>query len=266
MALSQTTVLGPVRGILAAPLNLLASVFNQVTTGAVSSIDLADLETLRARNAALEEALAEFQSELVDLREISSDYERLSELLNYTSTTENQEFLSADVIALADANAPLRTIVINRGTRDGIEIGMPVTSSQGMVGRIDSVTANAARVLLITDPSSAISGRLQSSRVEGSVIGQPSGDLLMEFIPLNAVVQEGDLVITSGLGGNLPGDMVIGQVTRVQQREFDLFQQATVRSLNNFDNLEIVLVVTNFDPVDISVFEEAAATGDTGTP
>lgn len=254
---SQLGILGPLRGIAAAPLNLLTGLFNRIGLVVTSGSEgLNDLATLQRRNADLEEALARFQSELVELREIASDYTRLSQLLDYTSNTRNQEFVAADVIALADPNAPLRTIVINRGGRDGLAVGMPVVTRQGLVGRILNVTANASRVLLVTDPSSAISARLQTSRVEGSVIGQASGDLLMTFIPLDAQVQEGDLVITSGLGGNLPTDITIGQVTSIRQLEFELFQQAVVRSLNDFDTLEIVLVVTNFQPVDLSVFEQ----------
>lgn len=262
---SQLGLLGPVRGLLATPINWISGLFNRATLDAVVSIDQSsDPEVLRRRNADLEEALAQFQAELVDLREIASDYQRIAELLNYTSSRQNEEYVTADVIALADANVPLRTIVINRGARDGVAVGMPVVTQQGLVGRLIDVTANASRVLLVTDSSSAISGRLQTTRAEGSVVGQPAGDLLMVFIPLDAQVPEGDLVITSGLGGNLPSDIVIGQVTNVQQREFDLTQQATVRSLINFDTLEIVLVITSFQPVDLSVFESPPETGNGG--
>jgi rod shape-determining protein MreC len=133
---------------------------------------------------------------------------------------------------------------------------MPVVTRQGLVGRIVQVSASAARVLLVTDPSSAVSARLQTTRVEGSVIGQLSGTLRMTFIPLGQTIQEGDLVITSGLGGNFPPDIVIGQVTSIRQFEFELYQEAEIRSLNNFDTLEFVLVITNFQPVDLSVFEQ----------
>ncbi|MBZ0288998.1 MAG: rod shape-determining protein MreC, partial [Anaerolineae bacterium] len=237
-------------------------IFNRISLAVSGSVgDLADIETLRARNASLEEALVRFQAELVDLREIASDYQRLADLLDYTSTAKNQEYVTANVIANSDPNSLLRTIVIDRGARDGIVVGMPVVTRQGLVGRILNVTANAARVLLVTDPTSAISGRLQTTRAEGSVVGELSGDLNMLFIPLDAIVQQGDLVITSGLGGNLPPDIVIGQVTSRRQFEFELYQEAVVRSLNNFDTLEIVLVITNFQPVDLSVFENASTNG-----
>lgn len=256
---SRAGVLAPVEGLVAVPLNFVSGAFNRIGLNISRSIeDWAELDTLRRRNADLEEALAQFQSELVDLREIASDYQRLADLLQYTTTAQGQRVVAADVISV-DQNPQLRTIVINKGTRDGVTAGMPVVTRQGLVGRVMNVTANAARVLLVTDPSSAISGRLQTTRAEGSVIGQITGNLRMTFIPLNAQVQEGDLVITSGLGGNLPPNIVIGQVTSKRQFEFELFQEAEVRSLIDFNALEIVLVVTSFQPVDLSVFESGAS-------
>lgn len=255
---SQLGILRPVQGILAVPINFITGIVNNLTHSAVNSLDsTTDIPTLQNRIADLEEALANYQSELVELREVASDYQRLSELFKYTSLIQNQEFIAADVISNADPNAPLRTIIINRGTRDGVSVGMPVITQLGLIGRILNVSANAAQVLLINDESSAISGRLQTTRAQGSIVGQASGDLRMQFIPLDASVQIGDIVITSGLGGNLPADIVIGQVTSVRQQEFELFQDAVVRSLNNFSTLETVLVITDFQPVDISVFQNA---------
>lgn len=256
MILSQLGVLAPVENLAAIPLNVISGVFNDVALAAVGGVtDLAELQNLRQRNADLEEALAQFQTELVELREIASDYERLAQLLDYTTSVTNQEFVTADVINV-DQTGLRRTIVINRGTRDGIRAGMPVVTGQGLVGRVLDVAATASRVLLITDRDSAVSARLQSSRAQGSVRGQLSGNLRMTMIPLGANVQTGDLVITSGLGGNFPPDMVIGVVTSTRQFEFELFQEAEVTSLNNFDTLEFVLVITSFEPVDLSVFEQ----------
>jgi len=257
--ISAAGTIAPVEGVLATPLNFLSGIFNDISQTVNSAItDLSEIQELRQRNAELEEALAQFQAELVGLREINSDYQRLSDLLEYTTSVQNQEFVTADVINF-DQSSLLRTIVINRGARDGIARGMPVVTRQGLVGRIVEVSANASRVLLINDPSSYVSVRLQTSRAEGSVEGQLTGNLRMIDIPLNADVREGDLVLTSGLGGNFPADIVIGQVTSTRQFEFELNQEAEVRSLINFDTLEFVLVVTSFQPVDISVFENEDA-------
>lgn len=256
IAFSAAGSLGPVEGVMSTPVNFIAGIFNNLSQSINQTVtEYAEIGTLRERNAELEEALAQFQVELVQLREIASDYQRLADLLEYRSAVQNQEFVTADVINF-DQTGRLRTIVINRGARDGIARGMPVVTRQGLVGRIIEVSANAARVLLITDPSSYVSARLLTSRAEGSVEGQLAGNLRMIDIPLDAVVQEGDLVMTSGLGGNFPSDIVIGQVVSRRQLEFELSQEAEVRSLVDFGTLEFVLVVTSFQPVDLSIFED----------
>lgn len=252
---SRAGLLAPVESIAAAPLNFVSSIFSRIGLGLTRSVeDWSEIDSLRQRNADLEEALARLTSEVTDLREIASDYQRLADLLEYTTTARNQIVVAADVVNF-DLNSQLRTIVINKGTRDGIAVGMPVVTQQGLVGRVLNVSANAARVLLITDPSSAVSGRLQTTRAEGSVVGQLTSNLRMTFIPLDEQVQVGDLVVTSGLGGKFPPNIVVGQVVSSLKQEFELFQSAEVRSLINFDTLEIVLVVTSFQPIDLSVFE-----------
>ncbi len=259
---SQIGLLRPVEDLLAVPLNSLSNVFGDVALTLSTGIsDLAEIQQLRDRNADLEETLAQFQSEIVELREIASDYRRLSELLDYTTRATSQDFITADVIG-SDTDRLRRTIIINRGARDGLTEGMPVVTAQGLIGRILNVSANASRVLLITDRESSISARLQSTRVQGTVQGQLSGNLRMSLIPLGQPVTVGDLVLTSGLGGNFPPDIVIGIVTSTRQREAELFQEAEITSLNNFDALEFVLVMTSFEPVDVSIFENQDAEGE----
>ncbi|HVU14737.1 MAG TPA: rod shape-determining protein MreC [Phototrophicaceae bacterium] len=253
---SQTGLLSPVTDILAIPLNAVSGVFDHVALTVNDNVaHISDIQTLQKRIADLETALALYQSELVELREVNSDYQRLADLLKYTTSVQNQQFVTADVIA-DDESGVLRTITVDRGTRDGIAVGMPVVTGQGLVGRVIQVTANAARIMLVTEPSSAVSARLQTSRVEGTVRGQLAGTLEMDLIPLDSQVNNGDLVITSGLGGNFPPGIAIGQVTSVGISSDGLNQVAQVRSLINFDTLEFVLIVTNFQPVDLSVFDQ----------
>ncbi len=255
MLVSQAGVLAPIESLVATPLNVVAGLFTDVALSVSGGInDLATLQRLRERNADLEETLAQFQSEIVELREIASDYQRLAELLDYTTAVTNQDFVTADVIG-SDTSAQRRTIIINRGARDGITEGMPVVTGQGLAGRIINVSANAARVLLITDRQSYVSGRLQSTRVEGTVQGQLSGNLRMSLISLGQTITVGDLVVTSGLGGNFPPNLTLGIVTSVYQREAELYQEADITSLINFDTLEFVLVMTSFQPVDFSIFQ-----------
>jgi rod shape-determining protein MreC len=143
-------------------------------------------------------------------------------------------------------------VIINRGSDDGLRRGMPVVSSQGLVGRVAAVTANAARVQLITDPGVAINIRLQGSGAEAILQGSITGELTLESIPQEAEVQTGDLVLTSGLGGNYPPNILIGQVSGVRQSPVELFQTASVQPIVDFSQLDIVLVIVNFRPIDIT--------------
>ncbi len=258
MTLSIAGALAPVEDVAAAPLTGLAGLFNRVSltvNSALASLD--DWGNAQDRIAELEDQLARRQVELIRLREAASDYERLVSLLGYISALEEQDFITADVIAVEQTGIA-RNIIINRGTRDGIAIGMPVTTELGLVGRIVDVGANASQVQLIADENSSVSSRLQTTRAHGSIIGQASGALRLTMVDLDEEIRQGDLVITSGLGGNFPADIVVGQVTSVRQFEFELFQEAEVRSLIDFASLEFVLVVTSFESIDLSAFAESA--------
>jgi rod shape-determining protein MreC len=248
-------VLTPLESVVATPLNSIQGAVNDIVTAVTRTVeDFANIRDLQERSRDLERSLARLQAELVELREVKHDYDRLSALLDYTSTSSNREYVTADVIGL-DTSGLMRVIYINRGARDGVEVGMPVVTELGLVGRITGVRAAASQVLLISDTNSSVSARLQTSRAEGSVRGQLSATLRMELIPREEEVTPGELVVTSGLGGGFPPGLVIGQVTSIRRFEFELFQEAEVRSLNDFDRLEFVLVITNFEPVDLSAFE-----------
>lgn len=247
----------PLEDLLAMPLNALTRAFTQTSRAVITASNTPQtFEELLQRNADLERQLAALTAELLQLREIASDYQRLSALVNYSNTRRDLQVLAADVIGV-DQQSLLRSLIINRGARDGLRVGMPVITDLGLVGRIFRVTANTAQVQLISDQNSAVSGRLQTSRAEGTVLGRGllTGSLRMLYIPIDSQVVEGDLVVTSGLGGNFPPDIVIGQVTSRRRLEFELSQEAEIRSFINFNTLEFVLVVTNFEAADINVFE-----------
>ena len=255
--LSVSGNLRSLESVIAFPLTIVSSVLNQLALRLSGDIeDLSELRYLRQRVIDLEELVGQYQSEQIALREIQYDFNRMAALLNYAQTNETARYLAAEIIA-TETSGLLQGIIINRGSRDGVTVGMPVVTELGLVGRIVDVKANAAQVLLVTDVNSAVSSRLQSTRAQGSVRGGFGGGLRMTLIPLNAVIQLNDIALTSGLGGNIPADLVIGQVSSIRQFEFELFQEAEVSSLIDFDALEFVLIITSFQPVDLSAFEDA---------
>jgi rod shape-determining protein MreC len=210
-----------------------------------------DVARLTQRNSELEAEIARLQSQIIELQQQNSELEVLSALLDFARTNPGPEYLTAAVIG-RDPSPFLHYIIINRGSDDGLLRGMPIVSSQGLVGRVAAVTAGAARVQLITDPGSAVNVRVQPSGAEALLTGSITGELTIESIPQDANVQIGDLVLTSGLGGNYPPDILIGQLSGVSKLPVELFQTASVQPIVDFSKLKVVLVITNFQPVEIA--------------
>ena len=210
-----------------------------------------DLARLRQRNSEMEVEVSRMQTEIIVLKQQISETRVLSALVDFARVQPENRYLAATVIG-RDPSPFLDYVIINRGSDDGLRRGMPVVTQQGLVGRIAAVTADAARVQLITDPASNINVKLEPSRAQAVIRGEVSGEISLAMIPQSAPVEIGDLILTSGLGGNYPTNILIGQVTGVRRRETDLFQSASVQPVVDFNQLEIVLIITNFRPIDIS--------------
>lgn len=210
-----------------------------------------DIASLRARNTELETQVSQLQAQLIELQQRVNETEILAALVDFSRANPESTYRAASVIG-RDPSPFLHYIIINRGSNEGIRRGMPVVTNQGLVGRIDAVIADAARVQLITDPGSAVNVYLQNADTSAMLLGSVTGDITLDMISQNVLVESGDLILTSGLGGGFPSDLVLGQVVTIRTLEFELFQQATVQPAVDFSRLEIVLVITNFRPVNIA--------------
>jgi rod shape-determining protein MreC len=255
---ASSGILRPVLNLALTPLSPVARLLNLGTETTLNPPETSTLsqQELIEQNREYERIIAQMQVELVELREIATDYDRLAQIVDYQTRHPDQNLVTADVIA-RDTSSYLRWIIINRGTRDGIQVGNPVITDLGLVGRVERVTANEAWIRLANDPGSAIDARLQTARAPGTVFGELQGTMRMENIPQSAEVESGDLVLTSGLGGTFPPDIVVGQVSSVTKQQAQPFQQAEVRPTVDFNNLDIVSVIISFEAVDTSVFDEA---------
>lgn len=164
-----------------------------------------DIVSLRTRNVELETQVSQLQAQVIELQQRVNETEILAALVDFSRTNPESTYKAAAVIG-RDPSPFLHYIIINRGSNDEILRGMPVVTNQGLVGRIDAVIADAARVQLITDPGSAINSSLQNAKTTAVTFGSVTGDISLDMISQNVVVQAGDLVLTSGLGGGYPSD------------------------------------------------------------
>lgn len=210
-----------------------------------------DVASIRQRNAELEAEVARLQTQMIELQQQVTETQILSALVDFARASPENTYKAATVIG-RDPSPFLRYVIINIGSNDGIRRGMPVVTEQGLVGRVDAVTADAARVQLIADPSSAVNVSLQNSKTEAMLVGSITGDLSLDMISQDVTVQPGDVVLTSGLGGGYPPNILVGQVISVRKLDYELFQQATVQPIVNYDQLQFVLVITNFKPVELA--------------
>ncbi len=208
-----------------------------------------DLGTLQSRVTELQETVDRLMIENLRLREAEIERTVLREQLQFKLANPTYELLAAEVIGRDPSNL-LHYVIIDRGTEDGLAIGMPVVTARGLVGSISTVYPNSARVILLTDPASSISALIQSSRATGVVQGQGRSSLTMRYVEQSEQVQAGDVVLTSGLGGNFPKRLVIGQVQSVKRSDVEMFQEIVVQSAVDFDRLEIVLVMQSFVPAE----------------
>jgi rod shape-determining protein MreC len=209
-----------------------------------------DTIRLRQRNTDLEAEVSRLQAQVIELQQRISETSILSALVDFARANPEYSYQAAAVIGY-DTSPFLRYVLINRGSDQGLRRGMPVVTQQGLVGRIAAVTSSAARVQLITDTTSTVNVRLDPSGTQAVLKGQITGDVSLEMIPQDTTIEVGDLVLTSGLGGSYPPNLLVGQVSSVRSQAQDLFQRASVQTAVDFSQLEIVLVITNFTPVDI---------------
>ncbi len=209
-----------------------------------------DVASLREEIAVLEGEVSRLQQEIIALREQAAEAEILAALLDYARARPESSYKAARVIG-RDVSPFLRSLIIDVGSDDGISRGMPVVTRRGLVGRIIEVFPTLARVQLITDPEASVNVQLQLSRADGVLAAQLNGELWIELIDQSATITQGELVITSGLGGKYPSEIPVGQVISIHRRDYELFQQAVIQSSVDFEDIDIVLVITNFRPLPI---------------
>jgi rod shape-determining protein MreC len=203
--------------------------------------DYLDLIEVRRENVILRKSVKRLNERIVSDNEAVIGNARLKALLDLKGTLDAPS-LAVTVIG-EDSSAWFKTLVVDRGSSDGLLEGMPVLAAGGIVGRLVKVAPNSSRVLLLTDHASAIAALVQRSRARGVVRGAGSGRCSMEFTVRDEDVKVGDTVISSGIGGVFPKGLPIGEVTMVKKGEYGVFQTIEVRPAVNIGKLEEMLVL-----------------------
>jgi len=207
--------------------------------------DYVDLRHLREENKHLQGEVAVLQRRVDQLKEQSLETQRLQRLLAMRESPR-AGFLTARVVG-KDATNWFKTILLDRGSQEGVRRNQPVLAPDGLVGRVVEVTPTSAKVQLLTDPVSAVGGLVQRTRVTGIVSGNLGAGARVRYLPLLADVVVGDEVVTSGMGGVFPKGIPVGRITAVERRSGALFQEASLQPLADLGRLEEVMILTALD-------------------
>jgi rod shape-determining protein MreC len=200
-----------------------------------------DLVGVRRQNQDLQRQLEEYKQREVRFHEAQHALTRLEALLDLKRQVA-LPVIGARIIAY-DPSLWSRAALIDQGQAQGVKEGMPVLAPQGIVGRVVEVYPQYAKVMLIVDRKSGADAMVQRTRVRGILKGLGGNRCSLEFVPKNADVRVGDLVLASGLVGLYPKGLVFGKVTNAVKNNPGVFQKIVVTPSADLSSLEEVLVV-----------------------
>jgi rod shape-determining protein MreC len=196
---------------------------------------------VREENEQLRQELQQYKAANVQYREAVATNMRLQKLLELKESLPPPT-LTAEIVG-KDPSLWFRTFTINRGSSDGVQKGMPVVTVEGVVGQVLTSSPNYSKVLLATDPNSAIDVITQKTRVQGIVKGLGRDAFALHYVLKSAVVEKGDFMLTSGLGGVFPKGLMVGTVSEVRKSPRGMFQDIEIQPAVDFTQLEHLIII-----------------------
>ncbi len=182
---------------------------------------LAENERLREQNMLLQTRMQRFAS-------LETENTRLRELLE-SSVEIGEQVLVADLLAV-ELNPSARQIVLNKGSRQGVYIGQPVVDANGVMGQVIHVGPFTSTAMLITDLSHALPVEINRTGLRAIATGTGRDtELALSYVPNNADIREGDLIVSSGMGGRFPRGYPVGEIVRVEANPGEPFARIIAR-------------------------------------
>ncbi len=224
--------------------------------------DLDDFGRLNSENRALRSRIEQLEADNARLRELQIQVRARQALIEVQAETDAVTITA--YVTTRDLTG-LRTIIgIDRGSNDGLRVGLPVLAAGGtLIGQVYDVRPNTSFVRLITDPDSAVRVLHQASRSEVVATGDTLGNLEAR-IPWTSDVELGHLFVTSGLDGQLPQGLPVGRVSAAEGTVQDAFRHVVLEPIAPLDQLEQVLVQLTIPPPDLSILNPERTEADGG--
>ena len=235
--------LNPVRGIFLGVAYPFQKTFYFLTekTANVFSL-LSSITNLKSENERLLQENGSLAAQVAELTGEKKDNEDLRKQLQLLPQKKFQ--LEAATIIAQDSEGLGSWMMIDKGRRSGLAPDMPVIVYDGiLVGRISEVYENSAKITLLTDSASSVNATDLATGAKGILLGEYSLGITLDMVEQTEVLNEGDDIVTSGLGGTIPGGFLIGKVSQVKSTADKLFQQALIIPKVKYSSLNTVFVV-----------------------
>ena len=212
---------------------------------------------VQEENALMKEKVRLLEAESVENSEIRIRYDRLLKLMELDRRDRNRKLFASVVVEIEKPFS--RLLIINKGSNHGVRPNFAVVSTEGIIGKIQSVTPFQSVVQLITDPHSQFPVLLQQSRTKAMVIGSEDGTLQLKYIPRRLELKESDKVVTSGLAGIFPKGLAVGKIDTIQKKSFELFQRVVLTPSAKMRKIEeVAVIVKNVENIHQPLFTEGA--------
>ncbi len=220
-----TDVVSPMVDVLVIPARSVAGVYDYFR----------ELKNVHKDNQQLREENQKLLALYDKARVLEVENKLLSGLLNYVPPPA-AEFMTARIIA-EEGDAFSHSVIAYTGNSNRVKKGQVVLSERGVVGRVDKVGQMYSKIILITDINSRIPVMVERTRVRGILAGDNTSMPKMIFIPLDAELEAGDRIVTSGVAGVFPSGLPIGKVVSVDKNS------VKIKPYNNLERLEYVRIV-----------------------
>ncbi len=219
---------------------VLGGIYERSTSGIGA---IFSLRGAQKENEKLKGEISEYKAKIVLLDQSSRENEKLRGALSFRARSFVPRLLPAEMIARSGGSW-FNLIEINRGSADNIAADSAVINDEGLVGRVFEVSKFSSKVLLITDPSSAVSVIDSETGDMGIAAGNSIGPLKVLYMSATASVKPGDRIVTSGMSEIFPKGVVVGSVGSVSKKDYDIFQKVSVKAAVNFSRIDKVFVIS----------------------
>lgn len=205
-------------------------------------------EELAAKNAELE-------NKLIEYNRMKEENTTLREMFDYSQANQNYNYLGCNIVGYSGGNIS-NGYIIDKGTNDGVKKDMVVITPAGLVGKVTKSESNYSIVQTILNENIAVASMVESTRettgiLQGITDNKKKNLTILSNISIDSEMKEGDVILTSGLGGMYPQEIRIGEVVSVEVDSVGIMKKAIVKPYVDFNKLEGLFVVVPKEEINI---------------